>query len=233
MPDWEELVHAHLDGLDLDAGQRKEIAAELAGHLEERFGDLRRRGVSESEAMRCSLDEIPNWSRLRRHLRRAALKEDAMNCNAQSLWIPGLSMLAFWLAASVGVLRAEMFPEGFVVNSVASLLIYVPWLAAFPAIGALGAYWSRRVGGSRAARLGVCLFPVAALIVMFMIAAVPDVSRVLWDPRLHFMAARVLRYREICALHWVMYPCLALLVGALPFLKGDAGRTIRPVEVQN
>ena len=34
MPDWEALVRQQLAGLSLEAGERREVIAELAGHLE-------------------------------------------------------------------------------------------------------------------------------------------------------------------------------------------------------
>jgi hypothetical protein len=215
---WEDLVRAHLHGLKLDSRREQEIFAELASHLEDVFSELRRRGIPEEEAFRRALKEIPNWKKLRRRLRAAATKEDAVNQRFRSLWIPGLSTFALLMAASLGVFRAHMFPRGIVIGSTVSFLIYVPWLAAFPATGALGAYWSRRMGGSVAARIGVCLFPMIILAGLFLVAELPILLRILSlpDPMFHATKTRVLRYDLVCALHWVVYPCVALLLGALP-----------------
>jgi hypothetical protein len=232
--DWENLVRSHLRGLALDARREEEIVAELAGHLEEVFGDLRRRGVSESEAIRRSLDEIPNWNRLRRRLRRAARKEDAMNQRVKSLWIPGASMTAVALAGLSGAFSVDLYsiplPITAAYAETYALLIYVPWLASLPLVGALGTYWSRRLGGNSATRLRACLIPVAVLAGMFLVA-MP--FKVFWV----FGSVRSLGwdsgYLASCAVSWAVYPSLLLLLGALPFLRGDAGRTIRSAEVQN
>jgi hypothetical protein len=233
LPDWEKLIRSHLDGLDIDVDQREEIAAELADHLEDVFSELRRRGIPEEEAFRRALDEIPNGKKLRRRLRRAALQEDAMSQRVKYLWIPGLFMLALTLAGLSGAIRTNMYLEYgalFGLTDKVELLIYLPWLVSLPLIGALGAYWSMRMGGDSAARVRACLFPVAVLTVIYL-ALLPVTSFWIfhsiwnWSERVGYLAS--------CALSWVAAPAALLFLGALPFLRGGAREINRPVEVQN
>jgi hypothetical protein len=58
MPDWNALVREHLDGLSLEAEERREVIAELAAHLEESFEELRRQGLAEEAAVSRTLLQL-------------------------------------------------------------------------------------------------------------------------------------------------------------------------------
>ncbi|HEY2896375.1 MAG TPA: permease prefix domain 1-containing protein, partial [Gemmatimonadaceae bacterium] len=62
MPDWSAEILARLAPLGLGAEREFEIAEELAQHLEQRFAELRARGVSESEASQQARDELHHGS---------------------------------------------------------------------------------------------------------------------------------------------------------------------------
>ena len=47
MPDWEALVSEQFAAISLEPEERGEVIAELAGHLEETFEQLRRQGLTE------------------------------------------------------------------------------------------------------------------------------------------------------------------------------------------
>jgi len=105
-------------------------------------------------------------------------------------------------------------PPRIVWSGASSPILYMPWLAALPFIGALGAYVSSRSGGSRGTVLFVSVFPAIALTFAFLfmfpfsltiqlIAGRPvDLSRV----------ATVLLKDGI---GWLLVPGLALLAGGL------------------
>src|SRR5690348_12345644 len=230
MHDWENLVRTRLRNLNLDAGKTEDIVFELAGHLEEVFGELRRRGVPEADAIQRALDEIPNWQRLSRRINRASREEDNMTQRTKSLWILGFSMVAVMLLGLIGAVRANMYPYGLIVTSDYSLLIYVPWLASLPLIGALGVYWSRRSGGGSSTGLRAFLIPVAVLISMFLLSTPVTVF---WIFRSVLSVGRQLAYLGSCSLHWVVYPSLLLLFGALPFLGEIKNQPNRCTAIEN
>lgn len=230
MHDWKQLVRAHLRVLELSDSRREEIVAEFACHLEDHFNELRRRGLSEEEAIQRALDEIPNWQRLSRRINRASREEDNMTQRTKSLWIPGFSMVAVMLLGLIGAFRANMYPYGLIVTSDYSLLIYVPWLASLPLIGALGAYWSRRSGGGSSTGLRASLIPVAVLISMFLLSTPVTVF---WIFRSVLSVGRQLAYLGSCSLHWVVYPSLLLLFGALPFLGEIKNQPNQSTAIEN
>ena len=58
MADWQELVRQRLSGLALDAGEKEEVHAELAAHLEETCENFVQRGLPEEEAVRHTLSQV-------------------------------------------------------------------------------------------------------------------------------------------------------------------------------
>src|SRR5712671_3454272 len=68
MPDWQKLVSHRLTHLALSERERQEVVAELAGHLEETFGALRRDGLPERVAVHRTLSQVTNWSDLQRKI---------------------------------------------------------------------------------------------------------------------------------------------------------------------
>ena len=58
MPEWKPEIRARLAGLSLDAAREAGIIEEIAQHLDDRFEELRARGVSEDEARRQALEEL-------------------------------------------------------------------------------------------------------------------------------------------------------------------------------
>ncbi|HEV2488338.1 MAG TPA: hypothetical protein VGT03_00900 [Candidatus Acidoferrales bacterium] len=135
-----------------------------------------------------------------------------MNQRVKSLWIPGLAMLTLSVFTSLvnGFLLTDMLSRDFQISHSVSLSIDGPWLLTLPLIGALGAFWSRRMGGSFARQLAVCQFPVTAT---FMIFFVLLPAAFLLDSGMRVLSLSSL---ESYALSWVVIPSLALLVGALP-----------------
>lgn len=177
MPDWQELVRRRLSGLALDASEKEEVHAELAAHLEESYGMLCRNGLPEKEAAERTMEQVSDWRDLQAKIL-IARRGEFMRKRAQQLWIPGFLtfiLSTFFLMTLPKILGAH--PR--TVESVAGTILFdVPWLAALPFIGALGAYLSSRAGAARAIVLLASVFPVpalaAALILMFPIAMIVD-----------------------------------------------------------
>lgn len=58
MPDWRSLIRRRLAGLDIRPVDEIDIVEELAQHVEDRYADLCRAGVSDEEAVNGSLEEL-------------------------------------------------------------------------------------------------------------------------------------------------------------------------------
>jgi len=65
MPDWRRLVRRRVEPLRLDPGRERDVVDELAGHLQDRFEDLRAAGASDEDASR---DVAAQFARLTHQL---------------------------------------------------------------------------------------------------------------------------------------------------------------------
>ena len=101
------------------------------------------------------------------------------------------------------------------------LVIYWWWLLCLPLIGAIGAYWSRRTGGKLLERVLAASFPVLGLTCVMVVAFCT--GSVIDRQPLSFRLVAFVVY----LLGWGILPGVALLLGALPFLRGDAGESRR------
>ena len=70
MPDWKREIRARLAGLNLEPAREAGMVEEISQHLEDRFAELRARGVSEEEARRTALEELSSENILARELQR-------------------------------------------------------------------------------------------------------------------------------------------------------------------
>ena len=93
MLDWEALVRRQLTGLGLEPDERGEVISELAAHLEETWEDLRRRGMTEEEAVRRTVSQVEDWQDLRRRIQTARTKENFMTNRVKQFWLPSLLTL--------------------------------------------------------------------------------------------------------------------------------------------
>jgi hypothetical protein len=224
MPDWREIVRARLTPLGLDAKGEEEIVAELAGHLEDVYEDWVRQGKSESEAAEFALSTAADWDEVRREIQVAANEEVIMNHRVKALWLPGACTIAL---SDVLLRLLQGMPAAPPVTWVwhgAYLLVYWQWLLCLPLIGALGAYWSRRVGGKLLERALAASFPALTwmgfpglllpFVLVFHWIVYHDLK--LAPPALFFL------------LGWVVLPGASLLLGALPFFRRGAEES-RPV----
>lgn len=215
MPDWEALLREQLGGLSVEPDECREVIEELAAHLEEVFDGLLRQGVAEEEAVRRTLSLTGNARDLRIRIQRARNEENIMTDRVRQLWMPGLLTLTL----SMVLLMVIQFigPRPLVVGThgwrliAPSAVIYVPWLVSLLAIGAIGAYLSRRAGASPRTTLLSIVFPVLPYLVFFII--VFPVSLILDDHVAHNIMFSALFVGLVA---WVLLPGMALLAGGLP-----------------
>src|SRR5262245_7559100 len=129
MPDWKELLRQRLAGLELDAAEKEEVHAELAGHLEESYEALRNEGLAESEAVQRTFAQSGDWKDLQRRINSTRRRKETMTNRVKQLWLPGL--LSF--ALSMGLLEvAQKFgPRPFILDldkGTPVLMYYTAWL---------------------------------------------------------------------------------------------------------
>jgi hypothetical protein len=211
MRDWREFVSQRLGELGLEAEERTEIVDELADHLAERFLEFRREGLSEGNAVRECLKEVIDWHDFRRKIQLARRKEYSMSNRVRQLWIPGL--VSFGLSTAFLLLANAFEAEGWVVRLGHPTLYVVDlrWLFALPLVGAVGAYLSRRAGGSLGAIYGSVFFPVVPFLAAFLIVGPVSLA---FD---HFIAHNIaLMSLAMGFLGLVLAPGVALLAGGLP-----------------
>ena len=212
MPDWSAIVRARLTPLGLDAERDDAIRSELAGHLEDAYADARRRGCAEDDAVARALERVPDWTHLSRTIR-AAQKDDPMSHDTKTLWMPGMAALCG--AAAVIVIVTRALPSSLWVNPRATVPMTILMLASYLACGALGAWWSRRAGGSVKTRFFAGIFPLALHLAIIITAIVVGM---LTEARVHPEHLRV-NFQLRVLLAFVVIPGVALTVGTLPFLR--------------
>jgi len=105
MPDWQEFVRRRLAGLALDAAEKDELHAELAGHLQELYESLRRQGVPEQRALSQTWARVGDWDKLQQQIQLARKKENTMTHHTRRLWLPSLVTL---LVAMIMVPELEL-----------------------------------------------------------------------------------------------------------------------------
>jgi hypothetical protein len=212
MPDWEKLVEDRLAGLSLEAGEKNEVIAELAGHLSETYESLFAAGIAEREAVRRTLSQVTDWKDLQEkiHSARVKIKENTMNTRTTRLWLPGL--VTFTLSAVLLVATQKFGPRPLIVHAGESPVIpfYIFWLVSLPLIGATGAYLSYRAGARVSTMLVSSIFP--SLVSAASILAVLPFS-LLFD---RFIAHNIAPMALVTALlGWVVVPGTALVAGGL------------------
>ncbi len=213
MPDWRAFVRERLAGLSLEARREEEVHAELAEHLEDAYQDALERGLSPEAAVAWAQEQVPDWQRLARKIRRAGQEEDAVSSTAKTLWVPGVSVLL--LASVMLLVMTRAVPPTVWTGPNGPVLMLGPWLFSYLVFGALGAYWSRRAGGSYRDRLLSGVFPLALHLATFVLPMF--VTAFSDNPRFpeHLHLSWLLRTSIV----WVAIPGVALAIGTVPFLQ--------------
>ena len=140
-----------------------------------------------------------------------------MNDRTRALWLPGAFTCLFSYLALAFMIRAGLQPHFAWLASGMGIALYLPWFAPLPLVGALGAWWSRRAGGTRRHRLLAVLLPAISTAVLFVIVLF---FALLFDG--HVPVDKMLAGWLVTMLAWAALPGAGLLLGALPFL--GAGR---------
>lgn len=218
MPDWAALVERHLAAIRVDE-RRREICAELAAHLEDAYAAALRSGCTEAEALAHAMARVPDWGALAVAIEKSAEEDSIMTRRARTVLLPGTTML---LAAAIGLSlvvastpadrwldprwQVHVLPAGL------ALLFYL-------LLGAIGAAWSRRVGGSPGERLAAGLFPLALHMAVAGLGVGEDVLHALshgaWGRHLGINLINMI-------LVMLVVPGTALLLGVLPFARRTA-----------
>jgi hypothetical protein len=202
--DWSALVHRHLASVRVDERRRREISAELAAHLEDAYDAALRSGCAEAEAIARAMERVPDWGALAVAVERSADEDSTMTRQAITVLLPGTTML---LAAATGMsLVVSSTPADrwldprWQVHALAAGLAFLFYLL----LGAMGAAWSRHVGGSPGERLAAGVFPL----VLHMAMAGPAVH----------LGVNMINM----ILVMLVVPGAALLLGVLPFARRSA-----------
>lgn len=221
MPDWKKLVEQRLFSLNLPPSAKQEIVAELAAHLEDVYEAAKARGLDANFALELAQQEIHDWHVLVADLRRAKSKENSMNLRTRSLWLPALASLFASSLFLFALTEVSLQPKLLVrLNSSAAHWVYTVWIVAQIAFGALGAFLSRRVGGSRMARVVAATFP--AIVMLATCAIVIPASALMEHNDFIFHNPGRLWWG---AFLWAVVPAVTLLLGAMPFLQQEPAKS--------
>jgi len=213
MPDWKKLVRKRLFKLGLASSTTEEVIAELAFHLEETYQHAVTNGLTQRPAIKIALQEVGDWHVLATEVERARTEESCMNYRTKSLWLPALITL-FGASISLAATQFIGLQPRLVWFAGMGMTFYWPWLASLPVFGAVGAYMSRRAAGQTPMRLAAGLSPaIVMLIVMLLI-----LPWGLFLDGFHFF--RLVRF-GLGLINWVGIPAASLLLGSLPFLRGN------------
>jgi hypothetical protein len=220
MPDWQKLVHERFAHQRSGAEIEPEVTEELAHHLEDFYHAGLDKGLAEHEAAQRAIAEVRNWARLARNIKHARDGGEMLKQRIQTLWMPGLVAAILTVAVPIAIDRAAL-------NQFArphtAMYVYGGWLLILGGIGAFAAYWSRRAGGSIATRTAAALIP-AAIILGALGAELtnPELSMAViasvFSPG-DMPIPRILPIIANSMVGGILLPAVALLAGALPFLR--------------
>jgi len=213
MHDWEETIRRKLMGLPLSRSRRENLTLELANHLEDLYAELVASGIPEPEASAQCLEQLNDVPQIAAVAKRSEIWGDAMNQRSRTLWLPGLITLTL---ASVSLMVMQLFtfsrPRVHSVDG-GAVAVGFAWLVSLLPCGALGAYLSRRAGGSRWSSIIASLFPSLTMLVVLCIALAVG----LFVERNTYIVHHP-RELGLGLLVWIIVPAAALLLGALPIL---------------
>lgn len=211
MQNWQKVVREHLKACQMPGAPFDEIVAELAAHLEESYENRCSHGLTEANALAETLQELDACDALVKAIRRKS-REELMNYRTRTLWIPAMITL-LGASLSLMILQKTGFRPNLIWKGPIAVLFYVPWLASLPLAGAAGAYLAQRAHAPISRRMLVATSPaLLLLVVMSIILPLDMIVDGFWWLRLVYFAVAVL--------NWVVVPGVALLLGALPFLRG-------------
>jgi hypothetical protein len=230
MADIDRLIRQHLGQVGLAHRREEEILRELSDHLEDHAVVLEASGMVREDAVRKALDSVSDWPALRSEILLAETGGANMNYRTKVLWLPALGALTL-SSALLALCQFSGVAPHFVwvnMNLQPYFAFYTPWLIALPFVGAVGAFWSQRMGGKIVHRLFAALapavwflpflpMPVATLLVYVVLHLLPHRA---WQDTIlvNFHAAPLMGIVAMLV-SWVFLPAVGLLLGAAPFLR--------------
>lgn len=223
MRDWSAIVQRHLASVRVDERRRDEISVELAAHLEDAYDGALRRGCTEAESIACAMEHVPDWGALAVAVERSADEDSTMTRQALTVLLPGTTML---LAAATGLSvvlyttpATRWVDPRWSVHALAAGLAMLFYLV----LGAIGAAWSRHVGGSPGERLAAGAFPLVLHVAVVGLGVGEDLLYALsrGGRGLHLGLHVDLNVINMF-LVMLVAPGAALLLGVLPFARTGA-----------
>jgi hypothetical protein len=202
MPDWERFVAERLAESKLAPEVQREVAAEIAAHLDECHTDLLEAGSADAAAQTRA--QVSDWHTFCRRIRRS--KEDPMSF-ARKVVIPGIAAVIVAMAALKLFVFLLITPTPCPGDEICAQIsvsadgpAYLPWLITLPFAGALAAMIARRLGARPSQRLLAATFPAFYLAGEMVVVGL--LSEFFWR----------------IPIYWVLIPALVCAVGAAPFL---------------
>jgi hypothetical protein len=212
MRDEQELIKARLGKLGLAPHREEEILRELGEHLADHAAALESKGAAKDAAIRQALDSVSNWDEFRKGILSAETANGGMNYLTKVFWLPALGTFALNMGLLAYLQIARLRPAFFLWSGL--IPIYLPWLIALPMIGALGALWSKRAGGSILLQLlasqASALIWECIMLVMLPFSLVLDRG---------VPVSLKMEGLLIYVVAWVLLPSFALFLGGSPFLR--------------
>jgi hypothetical protein len=229
MRDWQKLVHERFAQQSSGAEMEPEVTEELAHYLEDFYEAGLDKGLAEHEAAQRALAEVRNWPRLARNIKLARYGGEMLNQRIQTLWMPGVAAAILTVGVSVAVNRVA---SSLFAGPHTAVFAYGGWLLILTGVGAFAAGWSRLAGGSIADRIGAALFPAAMILAALgSLVTNPDLKIVVIASVFSPGDVRISGLLPVIAnsvAGGILLPAVALLVGALPFLRRKpAGGSLR------
>jgi|SRR5579859_47189 len=176
------------------------------------------------------LQQVIWWTCMVMLLCAARSEASRLNQRTRSVWLPGfvsLTAASLFLFAEELVLAHDssfyftdisLRPDH--LSSGLPRSFYVGWLLAQVLFGAVAAYLSRRAGGSHRARVLAAVFPAIVMFALWALvipaSALAEHNTFLWNHRPYYLLGVFV---------WVVPPAIALVAGAMPFL-----RDVQPVQ---
>lgn len=203
MRDWKKEIAEHLSHVQLPRATKEEVIAELASHMEETERESQQKEAGTPELSRRT------WRRLGRAIYRA--KEKDMN-RRDALWIPIFVNLLLTSAlinicdrladVDLAIYRAHPIP-----------LTPQPWVLALTISGAAAAFLARGSQASPRQRI------IAALVPCVIWSAVPFFLELIFLCFPETFPGIPVRSLALSSVWFFVFPGLALLLGAAPFLR--------------
>lgn len=219
MNDLEKYVRQQLQALRVEDAEREEVIAEITNHLEMLVAEYYAEGLDRQTAHERAFSHFGDPRRLLEGIERA--KENGMRERFRRLWLPAFTVGFLAYASEWLIVRFVAHPR-----AVKVVGCYYPyywnWLLVVAGIAALGAWWSREMGGSVRERIIVALAPAEIMAAAIAVLLPWSFAVQAWiDHSLPYFATHPMVL--LVGVLWMLHCAVPALIGAAPFLFGDGG----------